>query len=125
VLSAQAPGLPEALARAASGMQWQRAAANVVEAVIPADPELPSAWRACAALLPHAMVVLDLTSSGMSRIADYLGNSGSCPAALELYALITDALRDSEDHGPEHPATPTARHNLARWTRGPAEQSDI
>ena len=43
---------------------------------------------AYAALLPHARAVLELTSDGMSRIADYLGHSGSYPAARDLFQLI-------------------------------------
>ena len=42
-------------------------------------------------LLPHARAVLDLTSSGMRRIARYLGYSGSYPAARDLLGLIADA----------------------------------
>ena len=53
--------------------QWEQAAAVLVEAAIPADTALPAAWPVCALLLPHARVVLDLTSGGMWRIARYLG----------------------------------------------------
>ena len=49
--------------------QWEQAAAALVEAAVPADAELPAAWPVCAVLLPHARAVLDLTSSGMWRIA--------------------------------------------------------
>ena len=45
-------------------------------------------------LLPHARAVLDLTSGGMWRIAQYLGYSGSYPAARDLFQLIADAYRD-------------------------------
>ena len=45
--------------------QWKHAAAALVEATIPADTQLPAAWPVCAALLPHARAVLDLTSVGM------------------------------------------------------------
>ena len=67
-------------------------------------------------LLPHARAVLDLTSGGMRQIARYLGNRGSYAAARDLFQLIADAHRDSDDYGPEHPETLTARHNLAVWT---------
>jgi hypothetical protein len=96
--------------------QWQRAAAAVVEAAVPAEPWLPGAWSACAVLLPHARAVLDLTSGGIWQIAQYLGHSGSYQAARDLFARIADAHQDSEDYGPEHPDTLTARDNLARWT---------
>ena len=42
--------------------QWEQAAAALVQAAVPADPELPAAWPVCAALLPHARAVLALTS---------------------------------------------------------------
>ena len=70
----------------------------------------------CAVLLPHARAVLDLTSDGMWQIAQYLGYSGSYPAARDLFRLIADAHRDSDAYGPEHPDTLGARHDLARWT---------
>ena len=91
--------------------QWKRAAAALVEAAVPADPELPTAWSACVVLLPHARAVLPLTSSGMVRIGRYLGFSGSYPAARDLLQLIADAYRD--DHGPEHPETLAVLHELA------------
>ena len=34
----------------------------------PRDPELPGSWPVCTVLLPHARVVLDLTSGGMWNI---------------------------------------------------------
>ena len=70
----------------------------------------------CAALLPHAQAVLDLTSDGMWQIARYLGYSGSYPAARDLFQLIADAHREDDAYGPEHPDTLAARANLARWT---------
>ena len=96
--------------------QWEQAAAALVEAAVPADARLPEAWPVFAVLLPHARAVLDLTSDGMRQIAQYLGYSGSYPAARDLYQLIADAHRDSDADGPEHPDTLTARHNLALWT---------
>ncbi len=37
----------------------------------PPTPQLPAAWPVCAVLLPHARAVLDLTSGGIWRIAQY------------------------------------------------------
>ena len=96
--------------------QWKQAAAALVEAAVPADPAVPAAWPACAVLLPHARAVLDLTSGGIWRIAQYLGYSGSYPAARDLFQLIADAHRDDDAYGPEHPDTLAARANLAHWT---------
>ena len=103
--------MPAGLARA-----WRQAAAALIEAAIPADTELPATWPACAALLPHAQAVLDLTSGGMWRIAQYLGHSGSYPAARDLFKSIAHAYRDDDAYGAEHPRTLTARHNVAHWT---------
>jgi hypothetical protein len=96
--------------------QWQQAAAALVEAAIPADTELPATWPTWALLLPHARAVLDLTSDGMLRVTQYLGNSGSYPVARDLVQLIVAARRDDGAYGPEHPATLTARSDLAAWT---------
>jgi hypothetical protein len=96
--------------------QWEQAAAALVEAAVPADPQAPAAWPACAALLPHARAVLDLTSSGIGRIAEYLGHSGSYPAARDLFRLIADAYEADDAYGPDHPDTLKVRRELARWT---------
>ena len=96
--------------------QWEQAAAALVQAAIPADAALPAAWPVCAVLLPHARAVLDLTSGGMWRIAQYLGYSGSYLAARDLFQLIADAHRDDGAYGAEHPDTLDARASLARWT---------
>ena len=96
--------------------QWRQAAASLIEAAIPSDPQQPDTWPTFAALLPHAQAVLDLTSRGIWQIARYLGYSGSYPAARDLFRLIADALGEDEACGPEHPDTLTARGNLARWT---------
>jgi hypothetical protein len=95
---------------------WGRAAAALVEAAIPARPELPAVWPVCAVLLPHARAVLGLTSGGMHRIADYLAHSGSNPAAWDLFQLITDAHMEDSAYGPEHPDTLSARDTLAFFT---------
>jgi Tetratricopeptide repeat len=96
--------------------QWEHAAAVLVEAAVPADPELPAAWPAYAVLLPHARVVLSLTSGGMWRIARYLGYSGSYPAARDLFQLIADAYSEDDAYGPEYRDTLAARQQLAYWT---------
>ena len=103
--------MPGELAR-----EWRQAAANLIEAAIPNDTELPETWPVSAALLPHARAVLNLTSSGMFRIAQYLGRSGSYPAARDLFQLIVDARREDNAYGVEHRDTLIARHELAHWT---------
>ncbi len=96
--------------------QWEHAATNLIETAIPADPQLPAAWPAYTALLPHARAVLNLTSGGMLRIALYLGYSGSYPAARDQFRQITDAYTEDDAYGPEHSDTLGARHELALWT---------
>ena len=100
---------------AQAAAQWEQAAAALVEQAVPADPWLSATWPVCAMLLPHARAVLDLTSGGMWRIAQYLGHSGSYPAARNLFGLIADAHTEDDAYGPEHPDTLATRHNLARW----------
>ena len=94
--------------------QWWQAAAALVEAAVPADPQVPAAWRVFAVLLPHARAVLNMTSGGLRRIARYLGWSGSYPAARDLFQQIVDA-RQTVD-GADHRDTLTARGELAYWT---------
>jgi hypothetical protein len=96
--------------------QWEKAAAALVGAAIPADVPLPATWSACAVLLPHARAVLDLTSNAIWQIALYFGASGSYPAARDLFRLIADAHAEDDAYGPEHRDTLAARNQLARWT---------
>ena len=96
--------------------QWQQAAAALVGAAVPDDPQLPASWPVCAVLLPHAQAVLDPTNDGLRRIERSLGNSGSYLAARDLSQQITTAYEEDGNYGPEHPDTLTARHNLAVWT---------
>jgi hypothetical protein len=96
--------------------QWPRAAAALIGAAVPADAELPATWPVFAVLLPHARTVLSLTSDGMWEIARYLGHSGSYPTARDLSQLITDACKEDDTYGPEHPHTLTARYYRAYWT---------
>ncbi len=93
---------------------WRQAAAAVIEAAIPADTQPPATWPACAVLLPHAQAALADESSGMARIANYLGVSGSRAAARDLLTGVTDAR--IRVLGPEHPDTLDARVFLTRWT---------
>jgi hypothetical protein len=95
---------------------WQQAAAALVEAAIPADPQDPQAWPTFLALLPHAQAVLAPVSSGLRDIARYLGHSGSYRAARDLFTRIADAHEASEHYGPDHPETLVARAGLAEWT---------
>ena len=104
-----------ALLTPAQARQWQQAAAAVVEAAVPDDGAEPTGWSACA-LLPHARAVLDLTGRGIWRLGLALGRSGSYAAARDVFALIADARRDSEDFGPEHRTTLGSRTCLAHWT---------
>ena len=101
---------------AETASRWEQAAASLVELAIPPDPRLPATWPDYATLFPHVRTVLDLTSPGMRGMAEYLGSSGSYPAARDLYRLICEALNGSDAYGLEHPKTLIARHNLAYWT---------
>ena len=93
---------------------WQQAAAAVIEAALPADPESPHTWDAFAELLPHAQAALADDSGSMWKIVSYLGNSGNYPAARDLQQRLPQAqVRAS---GPEHPDTLAARSELAYWT---------
>ena len=93
---------------------WRQAAAEVIEAALPGDPEYPADWPVFAALLPHAQAALAPASSGMYTIAQYLGNIGNYAAARDLLYQILQA-RETE-LGAEHPNTLTARAELAYWT---------
>jgi hypothetical protein len=96
--------------------QWEQAAAALVDAAVPAHSRLPAAWPVCAVLLPHAQAVLDLTSGGLWRIAEYLGYSGSYLAARDLFQQIAHAYSEDDAYGPEHPETLAAHGDLAYWT---------
>jgi hypothetical protein len=95
---------------------WRKAAAELVEAGIPADIEPPQAiWPAFASLLPHAQAALATQSNGLARIASYLGYRGSYRDARDLQLRIVEAREQAR--GPEHADTLTARHKLA-WLTG-------
>jgi hypothetical protein len=60
---------------------WRQAAAAVIEAALPGDPEDPAAWPVFAALLPHTQAALGRARDGMQKVASYLGYSGNYAAA--------------------------------------------
>jgi len=93
---------------------WQRAAAAVIEAALPADPRSPDTWREFGALLPHAQAALAEDSGGMWKIVSYLGYSRNYSAARDLQQQVLQARERMS--GPEHPSTLTDRANLAYWT---------
>ncbi|MHB0911674.1 tetratricopeptide repeat protein [Streptomyces argenteolus] len=53
----------------------------------------------------------------MAPRCPFLGESGQVTAAITHFQRLVDATRDRL--GPDHPATLSARHNLAVW-RGEA-----
>jgi hypothetical protein len=93
---------------------WRRAAAALIEAALPPDPQDPGSWPMFATLLPHARAALDPASSGMFRLAQYLGNNGRYAAARDLGQRVFEARETSL--GAEHPNTLSARADLAFWT---------
>jgi hypothetical protein len=95
---------------------WRLAAAALIDAALPADPQLPSAWPKYAALAPHAQATLPPESDGMGQIVNYLGHNGSYTAARDLSRQIVAAREQA--FGSEHPDTLSARANLAHWTGG-------
>ena len=109
VQAVTADQMPAKLAR-----QWQQAAAALIADAIPTDTSMPGTWPVCAALLPHARVALADYSDGMTRIANYLGSSGSYAAARDLQRRVLAACE--RILGPEHLDTLTDRANLAWWT---------
>ncbi len=93
---------------------WQRAAAAVIQAALPADPQSPDNWDVSALLLPHAQAALADDSGSMWKIIYYLGYSGNYPAARDLQQRELQARERVS--GPEHPDTLTVRASLAYWT---------
>jgi Tetratricopeptide repeat len=117
VQAVTADQMPAELAR-----QWQHAAAALIENAIPDDTALPETWPVCAQLLPHAQAALADDSAGMARIANYLGNSGSYALAHDLQQKVAEARE--QILGPEHPATLSARRQLAFWTGQAGDRAD-
>jgi hypothetical protein len=95
---------------------WEQAAAALVAAAVPADPQQPASWPACVVLLPHARALLSLSSAGIWNIARGIGHSGAYAAATGLFREIAAGLEDDPGYGPEHPNALGARAHLARWT---------
>jgi hypothetical protein len=95
---------------------WEQASVILVEAAVPYDTALPANWPVCAALLPHARAVLDPTSRGMWRIAQYLGFSGNYSAARDLFQLIAEAYREDLGYEPVNRDILAVRSELARFT---------
>ncbi len=92
---------------------WRRAAAALIEAALPGDPQDPGSWPVFAALLPHAQAVLDPAGSGMFRLAQYLGYNGRYAAARNLVQQVFEARETGL--GADHPDTLFARADLAFW----------
>ena len=109
VQAVTADQMPAELAQA-----WRQAAATLVEAAIPGDSDRPETWPVYATLLPHVQAALADDSTGMTRIANYLGASGSYPTARNLYERVLGAWALAL--GAEHPYTLSVRGNLAYWT---------
>jgi hypothetical protein len=93
---------------------WQRAAAAVIDAALPADPKSPDTWTAFASLLPHAQEALAEDGGSGWKIVSYLGYSGNYPAARDLQQRMLKARAQAS--GPEHPDTLVDHGNLAFWT---------
>jgi len=91
---------------------WQQAAAAVIAAALPADPQSPDSWAAFASLLPHAQAALGEDSSSMLKIVSYLGYRGNYRAARDLQQRVVQARVS----GSEHPDTLVGRGSLALWT---------
>jgi hypothetical protein len=93
---------------------WRQATEALITAALPSDPRYPPTWNVYAALLPHAQAVLPVNSEPITRIAIYLGHSGSYAAARSLQQQIVDVTE--QDRGAEHPQSLAARGSLACWT---------
>jgi len=93
---------------------WRQAAASLIEAALPGDPQHTANWPTYAALLPHAQAALTPNSDGMAEIADYLGESGNYAAARDQYAALLSVRERTL--GPEHPDTLSVRASVASYT---------
>ena len=101
--------MPADLAR-----QWRQATAALVGAALPADPPwLSGTWPDYALLLPHVQATAPADGAAAAAIADYLGFSGSYPAARASMKRVLEARQRT--YGTEHPGTLKARGGLAHW----------
>jgi hypothetical protein len=101
---------------AALAVGWRKAAASLIDAALPGDPERPENWPDYGALLPHALAALADGSSSMEAVAGYLAASGGHLAACRLERKVVDARE--RNLGADHPDTLRARVKLAEWTGG-------
>jgi molybdopterin-guanine dinucleotide biosynthesis protein A len=93
---------------------WRAVAVELIEAAVPAGPELPASWPLCRLLLPHAALILEPLNGLMWDLVTALGNSGDYATARTWFQTLVQAHEDSL--GPEHPDTLSARHSFADWT---------
>ncbi|WP_461121124.1 tetratricopeptide repeat protein [Saccharothrix stipae] len=89
----------------------------LVRAVAGADPGLPADWPAFQSVLPHGQALLDHTNRDTddlgvlaNELSPYLLGQGDAATAI---ALFTRAMHGyGRLHGPDHPYTLAAQHNL-------------
>jgi Domain of unknown function (DUF4062)/Tetratricopeptide repeat len=93
---------------------WREAAAALITAALPPDPQQPAAWPAFAALLPSILAALPPAGEAAHRAAVYLGYSGSHAAARDLHRQVLAARQ--HDLGADHPDTLASRAEVAYWT---------
>jgi NB-ARC domain/Tetratricopeptide repeat len=93
---------------------WREAAAALVEAALPADPEIPDTWESFALLLPHALATFDPGRPGLGALLSYLDVSGDYQTARDVQQkVVADTIAR---HGERDAETLEARANLAVWT---------
>ena len=101
--------------------QWQQAAAALIKAAVPDDPELPPAWPVCAVLLPHARAVLDLTGNGLWKIATSSRPQRQlrgCPGPVPADRRRTRKRRELRPRAPRYPGRPQPTRPLDRECGG-------
>jgi hypothetical protein len=92
---------------------WRDAAAALVEAALPPDPDDPATWSSFALLLPHAMATLGPGQPALSVLLGYLDASGDYTTARGLQEQVVKDLvaRLGEDAA----EALDARARLAIW----------